>query len=73
MLAGLAELGWNKALDIAQNPQIAERERADLAWWVSQVRMALDTTGTTTPPRSHPAAPEPQAQDHGARERRERQ
>ena len=72
MLAGLAELGWNKALDIAQNPQIAERERADLAWWVTQARMALDTTGTRTPPRSHPAAPEPQSQDHGARVRRER-
>ena len=72
MLAGLAELGWNKALDIAQNPQIAERERADLAWWVTQARMALDTTGTRTPPRSHPAAPEPQAQDHSVRVGRER-
>jgi hypothetical protein len=66
MLAGLAELGWNKALDIAQNPQIAERERADLAWWVTQVRMALNTTAPRTPPRSWPGASEPQAHDHGA-------
>ena len=42
-------------LDIAQNPQIAERERADLAWWVTQVRMALDTTAPRTPPRSRGA------------------
>ena len=48
MLAGLVELGWNKALDIAENPKIAERERADLAWWVTQARVALDTTGITT-------------------------
>lgn len=36
MLAGLVDLGWNKALDIAENPKIAERERGDLAWWVTQ-------------------------------------
>ena len=40
MLAGLVWLGWNKALDAAlhDDPDKRERERDDLAWWVSQAR-----------------------------------
>jgi hypothetical protein len=41
----LARLGWNKAIDIVENPDEAVRvqERADLDWWVSRVREALET------------------------------
>ena len=37
-------LGWNKALDVTENPDpIARaRERADLDWWVARVRRELD-------------------------------
>jgi hypothetical protein len=43
MLSALVWLGWNKALDAAENPDpvIRERERADLDWWVAQARAAL--------------------------------
>lgn len=43
LLAGLVWLGWNKALDAAlhDDPEKRERERADLAWWVSQARTTL--------------------------------
>ncbi len=36
LLAGLVWLGWNKALDAAEHPDpaIRERERPDLDWWV---------------------------------------
>ena len=40
LLAGLVWLGWNKALDAAlhDDPEKRDRERDDLAWWVSQAR-----------------------------------
>jgi thiamine kinase-like enzyme len=43
LLAGLVWLGWNKALDAADNPDpaIREREAADLDWWVGRARRAL--------------------------------
>jgi hypothetical protein len=44
MLSALVWLGWNKALDAAEHPDeaIREREQADLDWWVAQARPALD-------------------------------
>ncbi|MBV9451842.1 MAG: phosphotransferase [Streptosporangiaceae bacterium] len=35
--AGLALMGWNKALDVTEHPDPAKRarERADLDWWIS--------------------------------------
>lgn len=44
MVAGLLDLGWNKALDSvdADDPAVRERERADLDWWVDQARQTLD-------------------------------
>jgi aminoglycoside phosphotransferase (APT) family kinase protein len=44
LLAGLVWLGWNKALDAAEHPDPAmrDREAADLAWWVGHGRAALD-------------------------------
>lgn len=44
LVAGLAELGWNKALDATEHPDPAVRAREldDLAWWVGQARTALD-------------------------------
>jgi hypothetical protein len=43
LLSALVWLGWNKALDAAENPDLAvrERERADLEWWVDRARTAL--------------------------------
>ena len=43
LLSGLVWLGWNKALDAAENPDpaVRERERADLEWWVDHARTAL--------------------------------
>jgi hypothetical protein len=37
-------LGWNKAIDIVENPDPAIRlaERADLDWWIARTREALD-------------------------------
>jgi hypothetical protein len=45
MISALAQLGWNKALDIVENPDPAIRvqERADLDWWITRVRRALET------------------------------
>lgn len=45
MTTALAQLGWNKALDIVENPDpaIREQERADLDWWVARVRRSLET------------------------------
>jgi hypothetical protein len=45
LLAGLARLGWNKALDIADHPDpaVRERERAALPWWLRQAELALGT------------------------------
>jgi thiamine kinase-like enzyme len=44
LLAGLLWLGWNKALDAAENPDpvVREREAADLDWWVGRARAALE-------------------------------
>ena len=44
LLASLAWLGWNKALDAAEHPDLAirERERQDLDWWVDAARNTLD-------------------------------
>jgi hypothetical protein len=38
-------LGWNKAIDIVDNPDPAIRaqERADLDWWIERTRTALET------------------------------
>ncbi|HEY3002307.1 MAG TPA: hypothetical protein VGJ44_08140 [Kribbellaceae bacterium] len=44
MLGALVWLGWNKALDAAEHPDLAirEREQADLDWWLEQGRLTLD-------------------------------
>jgi hypothetical protein len=43
LVGGLAELGWNKALDAATHTDevIRARERKDLGWWVTAARAAL--------------------------------
>jgi hypothetical protein len=43
LLTGLVWLGWNKALDISEHPdpQIRERERAALPWWLARVERGL--------------------------------
>lgn len=43
LFASLCDLGWNKALDAAENPDPAQRRRgaADLAWWVEAGHAAL--------------------------------
>ena len=45
LLSGLVWLGWNKALDVAENPDpaIREREQADLDWWVHEARITLES------------------------------
>jgi hypothetical protein len=45
LLAGLMWLGWNKALDAAEHPDPAtrERERRDLEWWVRKARTTLES------------------------------
>ena len=37
-------LGWNKAIDIVDNPDpaIREQERADLDWWIARLRQAFE-------------------------------
>jgi len=49
LLASLVWLGWNKALDATENPDpaIRERERADLAWWVREARVTLESGALT--------------------------
>jgi hypothetical protein len=44
MISALLFLGWNKAIDILENPDPAIRaqERADLDWWIARVRTALE-------------------------------
>lgn len=44
LFAGLADLGWNKALDAAEHPDpvVRARERAELDWWVAQARATLE-------------------------------
>ncbi len=45
LLAALAWLGWNKALDAAEHPDLAirAREQQDLDWWVTAARITLDS------------------------------
>jgi thiamine kinase-like enzyme len=45
LLAGLVWLGWNKALDAAEHPDpaIREREAQDLDWWVHEARTTLES------------------------------
>jgi hypothetical protein len=45
LLAGVLWLGWNKALDAAEHPDPAtrERERRDLEWWVRKARTTLES------------------------------
>jgi aminoglycoside phosphotransferase (APT) family kinase protein len=47
LIGALAQLGWNKALDVLENddPLARARERADLDWWVARVRRELDAWG----------------------------
>lgn len=47
LVAGLLELGWNKALDAAEHPDPAKRDadRADLAWWVRAATPGLARLG----------------------------
>lgn len=44
LLGGLVWLGWNKAMDAAEHPDPAtrEREQRDLDWWVGQSRDTLE-------------------------------
>jgi hypothetical protein len=44
LLAGLTWLGWNKALDVVEHPDMAvrERERVALSWWLQQAEKAFD-------------------------------
>ena len=44
LIGALAQLGWNKALDVLENddPIARARERADLDWWVARARRELD-------------------------------
>lgn len=44
LFAGLADLGWNKALDAAGHPDpgVRDRERADLDWWVGRAQATLE-------------------------------
>ena len=44
LLAALVWLGWNKALDAAEHPDpaIRDREKADLDWWVREARTTLE-------------------------------
>jgi hypothetical protein len=45
LFCGLGELGWNKALDAAEHPDLAMRasQRAELDWWVARAREALES------------------------------
>jgi hypothetical protein len=45
LLASLTWLGWNKALDAAENPDpaVRAREQADLDWWVTQARTTFES------------------------------
>jgi hypothetical protein len=44
LLAATMWLGWNKALDAVEHPDVATRarERADLDWWVGRARATLE-------------------------------
>ncbi len=44
LFLGLVELGWDKALNITENEDrlVRDRERMDLAWWVTEARRTID-------------------------------
>jgi hypothetical protein len=44
LLSGFAWLGWNKALDAHEHPdlEVRARERDDLAWWAGRSRTTLE-------------------------------
>jgi hypothetical protein len=44
LLAAVADLGWNKALDATEHSDagIRDRETAELSWWVQAARSGLD-------------------------------
>jgi hypothetical protein len=44
LLTGLMWLGWNKAMDSVEHPDLTTRAREgeDLDWWVTKARVALD-------------------------------
>ena len=46
LLGGLAQLGWDKALQATEDPDPERRawEAGDLAWWCDQARLTLDHT-----------------------------
>lgn len=48
-IAALSMLGWNKALDAAEHPDpaVREREAVDLEWWVRRVQEAQTTWSPT--------------------------
>ena len=43
-IGALMWLGWNKAIDIIENPdeKIRAQERSDLDWWIARVRQSLE-------------------------------
>jgi hypothetical protein len=45
LLEGLVWLGWNKSLDIVEHPdpEVRERERTALTWWLHQAELAFET------------------------------
>jgi hypothetical protein len=44
LLGAFCWLGWNKALDVAEDPDpvVREREQQDLNWWTEQARQTLN-------------------------------
>jgi hypothetical protein len=44
LIAGVLELGWNKAVDAVEHPdpRVRAQERADLGWWIARTREALE-------------------------------
>ena len=46
LLSAFCWLGWNKALDAAEHPDLAvrAREQQDLDWWIRQARLTLDAS-----------------------------
>ncbi len=48
-IGAMIRLGWNKAIDIVDNPDEAIRaqERADLDWWITRTRAALEAWSPT--------------------------
>jgi hypothetical protein len=51
LFAGLADLGWNKALDAVEHDDgtVRARARAELDWWVAQARRTLELGLLGTP------------------------